>query len=152
MPSRSSINLFVGGINKSLVVVLNLLLCSFSRSILMVSLSSRYDYYDPYFTNEEKTALSHMCVCVCVCVRAHAHTHVFSCSVMSNSLWPHGLLPDSFLSPWDFLGKHNGVGCQFLLQRIFPTRMEPKSSASPALVENGRWRAWTQIFTLSPGF
>ena len=75
MPSRSSINLFVGGINKSLVVVLNLLLCSFSRSILMVSLSSRYDYYDPYFTNEEKTALPHMCVCVCLCVCACACAH-----------------------------------------------------------------------------
>ena len=28
-----------------------------------------------------------VCVCVCVCVHAHAHT----CSVMSDSLWPHRL-------------------------------------------------------------
>ena len=26
------------------------------------------------------------------------------------------------LRPWDFLGKSTGVGCHFLLQRIFPTQ------------------------------
>ena len=26
------------------------------------------------------------------------------------------------LCPWDFLGKSTGVGCHFLLQRIFPTQ------------------------------
>ena len=33
-------------------------------------------------------------------------------------------------SPWNFLGKNNGVGCHFLLQGIFPTRDE---TGSPAL-------------------
>ena len=27
-----------------------------------------------------------------------------------------------FLCPWDFPGKNTGVGCQFLLQDIFPTQ------------------------------
>ena len=27
-----------------------------------------------------------------------------------------------FLHPWDFPGKSTGVGCHFLLQRIFPTQ------------------------------
>ena len=43
-----------------------------------------------------------------------------SCSVMSDSLQPHG--PTALLRPWDFPGKNTGVGCHFLLQRIFPTQ------------------------------
>ena len=47
---------------------------------------------------------------------------------MSNSLQPHGglvghgLWPTTLLHPWDFPGKNTGVGCHFLLQRIFPTQ------------------------------
>ena len=43
-------------------------------------------------------------------------------SVVSDSLRPHGLQPARLLCPWDFLGKNTGVGCHFLLQRIFPTQ------------------------------
>ena len=60
-----------------------------------------------------------VCVCVCVCARAHAHVHACLCvshSVMSNSLWPHGLQPASFLCPWNSLGKNTWVGCHFLFQ------------------------------------
>ena len=39
-----------------------------------------------------------------------------SCSVVSNSLWPHGLY-----SPWNSLGQNTGVGSLSLLQGIFPT-------------------------------
>ena len=35
---------------------------------------------------------------------------------------PHGLYPFRFLRPQDFPGKNTGVGCQFLLQGIFPTQ------------------------------
>ena len=42
----------------------------------------------------------------------------FSCSVMSDSLRPHGLQPARLLCPWDSLGKNTGVGCRFLLQGI----------------------------------
>ena len=35
-------------------------------------------------------------------------------------LWPHGLSPARLLCPWEFPGKHTGVGCRFLLQGIFP--------------------------------
>ena len=41
---------------------------------------------------------------------------------MSNSLRPHGPQPTRLLCPWDFPGKSTGVGCHFLLQRIFPTQ------------------------------
>ena len=58
-----------------------------------------------------------LCVCVgvwvCVCVRTCIHT--LGCSVMSNSLQPHGLQPIRVLCPWVFPGKNTGVGCHFLL-------------------------------------
>ena len=44
-------------------------------------------------------------------------------SVMSDSLWPHELVPPSwFLCPWDSPGKNTGVGCHSLLQGIFPSQ------------------------------
>ena len=45
---------------------------------------------------------------------------VARCSVMSDSFatpWTHQVL-----CPWDFPGKNTGVGCHFLLQRIFPSK------------------------------
>ena len=47
---------------------------------------------------------------------------VLSLSVVSKSLQPHELQPARLLSPWSFPGKDIGVGCQFLLQVIFPTQ------------------------------
>ena len=38
---------------------------------------------------------------------------------MSDSWWLDGLWPARLLCPWDFPGKNSGVGCHFLLQRIF---------------------------------
>ena len=46
----------------------------------------------------------------------------FRCSVVSDSLWPHGLLPARLLCLWAFLGKNTRAGCHFLLQEIFPTQ------------------------------
>ena len=43
-------------------------------------------------------------------------------SVMSNSLWPHGLWPARLFCPWDSPGKNTRVGCHSLLQRNFPTQ------------------------------
>ena len=43
------------------------------------------------------------------------------CPVMSNSLQPLGLQPTRLLCLSNFPGKDTGVGCHFLLQRIFPT-------------------------------
>ena len=46
---------------------------------------------------------------------------VLRCSVMSDSLRPHGLQPARLLCPWDSPGKNTGVGGHALLQGIFPT-------------------------------
>ena len=40
-----------------------------------------------------------------------------SCSVLSDSLWPHGLQPARLLHPQVFPGKDTGVGCYFLLNK-----------------------------------
>ena len=48
--------------------------------------------------------------------KGHTQTHR-SCSVVSDSLQPHGLWPTRLLSPWDFPGMNTGVGCHFLLTR-----------------------------------
>ena len=50
-----------------------------------------------------------------------------SCSVMSDSLWPHGLWPSRLLYPWDFPGKNTRVGYHFL--GIFPAQ-----GSSPVLL------------------
>ena len=39
----------------------------------------------------------------------------WSRSVVSDSVWPHGLQPTRLLHPWDFPGKSTGVGCHCLL-------------------------------------
>ena len=40
---------------------------------------------------------------------AFVSAHVLSCSVVSDSLQPHGLYPAKLLCPWDFPGKNTGV-------------------------------------------
>ena len=57
-----------------------------------------------------------------------------TCSVKSNSLWPHGLQPTRLLFPWNSPGKNTGVGSQSLLQGIFPTQR-----SNPGLCITGRF-------------
>ena len=47
---------------------------------------------------------------------------VLSCSVVFDSMGPHGLWPARPFSLWNFLGKNTGAGCHFLLHGIFPTQ------------------------------
>ena len=47
---------------------------------------------------------------------------VLSCSVLSDPLGPHALQPIRLLCPCNSPAKNTGVGCHFLLQRIFPTQ------------------------------
>ena len=44
---------------------------------------------------------------------------LFSCSVMSNSLQPHGTQSTRLLCPWNSPGRSTEVGCHALLQGIF---------------------------------
>ena len=61
---------------------------------------------------------------IIVLIYTHMHTPYSvwkkkseSLSVMSDSLWPHGLY-----SPWDSPGQNTGVGSLSFLQGIFPTQ------------------------------
>ena len=47
---------------------------------------------------------------------------VHACSVVSDSLPPHGLQPTRLLCPWNSPVKNTGVGSHFLLLGIFPTQ------------------------------
>ena len=44
------------------------------------------------------------------------------CSVVSDSLQPHGPWPTRLLCPWDLSGEDTGMGWRFPLQRIFLTQ------------------------------
>ena len=60
---------------------------------------------------------------------------------MVDSLQPHGLQLARLLCPWDFPGKKTGVGCHFLLQRVFLSQGLNLPS-SPALAG--------EFFTIEP--
>ena len=47
----------------------------------------------------------------------------FSCSVMSNSLWHHGLWSTKLFCPQNFPSKNTGVGFHYFLQGIFPIQL-----------------------------
>ena len=77
---------------------------------------------------------------------------MFSRSVVSDSLRPHGLQPTRLLGPWDFPGENTGVGCHFLLQGICPTQ-----GLSPHLLCLlhcrrcfTRWATEDSMYTLTP--
>ena len=54
----------------------------------------------------------------------------WSCSVVSDSLRPHGLQPTRLLHPWDLPGKSTGVGCHHLLRKS-PFRQEKITKWGP---------------------
>ena len=66
---------------------------------------------------------------------------------MSDPLQLYGLCPSRLLCPWDFSGKNTGMGCYFLLQRIFPTQgsnlclLECRADSLP-LVPPGKPLIW----------
>ena len=62
---------------------------------------------------------------------------MLSCSVVSDSLWPHGLQSTRLLCPWNSPGKNTGAGCHC---QVDPTSgvlpdpgIKPESLESPAL-------------------
>ena len=92
-----------------------------------------------------------------------------SCSVVSDSLWPHWLY-----SPWNSPGQNTGVGSLSLLQGIFPTQgsnlclphcrwilYQVSHKGSPSILEwvacpfssGSSWpRSWTRVSCIAGGF
>ena len=64
----------------------------------------------------------------------HYLNNVFSRSVVSDSLWLHGLQPTRLLCPWKSPGRNTGVGCHSLLQGVFLTQ-----GSNPGLLIAGRF-------------
>ena len=57
---------------------------------------------------------------------------LLSCSVVSDSVWPHGLQPTRLPCPWDSPGKSTGVGCPCLLWKrslVFPILLFSSNSS-----------------------
>ena len=62
---------------------------------------------------------------ICLIWEAHVNPLIYvcvSCSVMSDSLPPHGLWPAKLLCPWNSPGKNTEVDCHPILQGIFLTQ------------------------------
>ena len=69
----------------------------------------------------EVKLLSFCCVAEkCLVSRPFFQKHV--CSVVSDSLHPHGMQPARLLCPWNSPGKNTRVGYHSLVQEIFPTQ------------------------------
>ena len=74
-----------------------------------------------------------------------------SCSVMSDSVQPHGQQPTRLPRPWDSPGKNTGVGCHCLLQCMkvksenevaqCPTLSDPMDSSLPGSSMHGIFQA-----------
>ena len=82
--------------------------------------------------------------CCCCCCQV--------ASVMSDSVWPHGLQPTRLPCPWDSPGKNTGVGCHFLLQcmkvksesevaQLCPTLIDPMDCSLPGSSIHGIFQA-----------
>ena len=103
-----------------------------------------------------------VCVCVCVCVYSRISLLLFSCPVVSDSLWPHGLkltrLPRPSPTPGacfrlmsieSVMPSNHLLLCRplLLLPSIFPS-IRVFSSES---VIHTRWpKYWSFIFSISP--
>ena len=93
-----------------------------------------------------------MCVCVCV-----------SHSVMSDSLWPHGLQSARLLCPWNSPGKNPAVGCisfsnancsgSSVVAKSHLTLATPQTVACQVLLSMGfsRQEYWSELPFSSPG-
>ena len=72
----------------------------------------------PLYMNLQVTNFQR-CECAPVCQLSH-HCCYLVAQLCPTLLQPCGLQPVRLFCPWDFPGKNTGVGCHFLLHRIFP--------------------------------
>ena len=92
---------------------LSLILLKFSQ-LLPTSQSQSHHHISSLCYHNTQLPGTKISIATCVCM--------LICSVMSDSLQPHGLSPPRLLCPWNFPKKNTGVGYHFLLQGIFLTR------------------------------
>ena len=97
----------------------------YPRVILAPSMCLRVVFMSPSASIIYKTMvdawITEMSVLICFCSRSESE----SCSVVSNSLRPHGLY-----SPWNSPGHNNGVGSQSLLRGSFQPKDQTQVSCT----------------------
>ena len=97
------------------------------------SLTRLSDWTELNWTNACTYVCAHIYVFMYTCYYLYTYTSIYigiyiyesesaSCSVMSNSLWPHGLQPARLCCPWNSPGKNTGVGSHSLFWVIFLTQ------------------------------
>ena len=84
--------------------------CQYISFLWLLSIYCKWYCFFNYINNTKFK--SKLCCCYC-----------FSHSAMPHALGCHGLWPSGLLCPMDFPGKNTGMGCHFLLQRIFLTQV-----------------------------
>ena len=79
----------------------------------------------------------------------------WSCSVVSDSLWPHGLQPTRLLHAWDFPGRSTGVGFSHCLLPIFGYKEYNQSDFGVDHLEMSMCRVfqllccWKRVFAMT---
>ena len=107
----------------------------------MSTLSTKlFNLTSALFLHNESTVLSPTLSSYCCNLSENSSSHtgccacMFSHSVVSYTLLLHGLYT-RFHAPQDSPGKNTGVGCQALLQGIFPTK-----GSNPSLLHPLHWQ------------
>ena len=90
--------------------------------IFMVILQNKKHFLLYFLKSEMIVLLSQTLNEIAITHQVAYHSSSVSCSVVSNSLRPHGLQPTWLLCPWNSPGENTGVGCHFLLWAIFRTQ------------------------------
>ena len=90
--------------------------------IFMVILQNKKHFLLYFLKSEMIVLLSQTLNEIAITHQVAYHSSSVSCSVVSNSLRPHGLQPTWLLCPWNSPGKNTGVGFHSLLQETFPTQ------------------------------
>ena len=94
---------------------------------------------------------NHFAVYLKLTKRCKSAMPLFSRSVVSHSLRPHGVQSSRLLCPWDFPGKNTGVDCPFLLEGIFPTQGSNPHLLSLLHCRRPGFNSWVQFLGLITG-
>ena len=106
----------------------------FLLSEALFSLISKLGITDPtWWSGVCVCACASVCVCMCVWVCVYVCVCAQSCLTLCDLV---DRCPPNSLCPWNFPGKNTGMGCYFLLQRIFPTQ-----GSNPCLLNLLHWQA-----------
>ena len=94
----------------------------YPRTKTLTSLQWSQTLFDFFGDDENSATYNYSRLGAEICICSSVRSFCVSCSVVFNSLQPHGLYLTRLLCPWNSPGKNAGVGCHSLLQGIFLTQ------------------------------